>query len=260
MVIVGEIRETIEAEKIDFKFKFITGFQTGKLKLEKPDFLVGLPDDTIIYIVPGGSEEIDDTFYNIQEIGTGLGLSMVHGIVKGHNGAISISSTPFKSTRFTVLIPRMEQAGDEDSPAEELVCRGGQGMILFVEDDEEQRETVPRTIEKLGYQVAVAAGAEDAINLVESDPDNFDLVITDYDMPKTSGLDLAKHLGRRFPGLPVILVSGRNVEFSRKESANIKLFIVKPYNQNDLARGIQNALYAPERGITRIPHGPDTDH
>lgn len=195
-------------------------------------------------IHPEIQDKIFDPFFSTKNknIGTGLGLSMVHGIVQGHNGAIAIASTPYEATRFTVMIPRMDLGGDEVSLADERVCKG-QGAILFVEDDEEQRETVPRTIEKLGYTVSVAQSAGEALDILTQNPDGFDLVITDYDMPKTSGLDLAKHLAKAIPGLPVILISGRNVEFSRKESANIKKFIVKPYNQNDLSKGIRSVLF-----------------
>ena len=171
---------------------------------------------------------------------------MVHGIVQGHNGAISLTSKAFDLTRFTVLLPRMDQVDDEERPAENNVCLG-QGTILFVEDDPEQRESVPRIIEKLGYLVTAADSASQALALIRQNPSGFDLVITDYDMPKISGLELARQLARILPGLPVIMVSGRNVEFSRQESSNIKQFIVKPYDKGILSRGINEVLCPPAR-------------
>ncbi|MBU1172364.1 MAG: response regulator [Proteobacteria bacterium] len=199
-------------------------------------------------IPPEIQDKIFDPFFTTKSknIGTGLGLSMVHGIIKGHNGAISLTSIPFKNTQFTILIPRMEQDGQDDTPNDDGVSIGV-GVILFVEDDQEQRESVPRTIEKLGYTVTVAQSAGEAMEIMSHHPEGFDLVITDYDMPKTSGLDLAKHLAKTRPDLPVILVSGRHVEFSLQESPNIKKFIVKPYNQNDLSKGIKEALCPPEQ-------------
>ncbi len=199
-------------------------------------------------IEPDILDNIFDPFFSTKSknIGTGLGLSMVHGIVQGHNGGIFITSIPYEKTQFTVLIPRMEQGEEEeDFAADEGVCKG-QGKILFVEDDEEQRQSVPRTIERLGYTVTVAENAGRAIQLIiDADP-VFDLVITDYDMPKTTGLELARRLSSMRPDLPVILVSGRNVEFSRQESVNIKKFIVKPYNKTILSKGIQEVLCAAE--------------
>jgi PAS domain S-box-containing protein len=167
-------------------------------------------------IAPEILDKIFDPFFTTKSknIGTGLGLSMVHGIVKGHNGAITITSTPFEDTRFTVLIPRMDRSDLGATPDDDRPC-SGDGTILFVEDDPEQRESVPRTLEKLGYRVFTAEDASDALEILNRTPDMFDLVITDYDMPKTSGLDLAKTLKSIAPHLPVILISGRNVEFSR---------------------------------------------
>ena len=193
-------------------------------------------------------DKVFDPFFSTKgkNIGTGLGLSMVHGIVQGHNGAISLTSKAYDLTRFTVLLPRMDQVDDEERPSENNVCLG-QGTILFVEDDSEQRQSVPRIIEKLGYLVTAADSASQALALIRQNPSGFDLVITDYDMPKITGLELARQLARILPGLPVIMVSGRNVEFSRQESSNIKQFIVKPYDKGILSRGINDVLCPPTR-------------
>ena len=193
-------------------------------------------------------DKVFDPFFSTKgkNFGSGLGLSMVHGIVKGHNGAISLTSKAYDLTCFTVLLPRLEQVADDERPAENNVCLG-RGTILFVEDDSEQRQSVPRIIEKLGYLVTAADSAGQALELIRQNPSGFDLVITDYDMPKISGLELARQLARILPGLPVIMVSGRNVEFSRQESSNIKAFIVKPYDKGILSRGINEVLCPPER-------------
>ncbi|WDP88377.1 MAG: response regulator [Desulfobacter sp.] len=188
-------------------------------------------------------DKIFDPFFSTKgkNIGTGLGLSMVHGIVQGHNGGISITSRPFDRTRFTILIPKMDDEGEEELPTEEN-STSGQGRILFVEDDPEQRESVPRIIEKLGYRVFPAESAVVALDILDRSSQDYDLVITDYDMPKISGLDLAKELKKRMPDLPVIMVSGRNVEFSRQESGNIKEFIVKPYDKTTLSKAIGDVI------------------
>ncbi len=193
-------------------------------------------------------DKVFDPFFSTKgkNFGSGLGLSMVHGIVKGHNGAISLTSKAYDLTCFTVLLPRLDQVAEDERPAENNVCLG-QGTILFVEDDPEQRQSVPRIIEKLGYLVTAADSASQALELIRQNPSGFDLVITDYDMPKISGLELARQLARILPNLPVIMVSGRNVEFSRQESSNIKTFIVKPYDKGILSRGINEVLCAPEK-------------
>ncbi|WP_462270420.1 hybrid sensor histidine kinase/response regulator [Desulfobacter sp.] len=199
-------------------------------------------------------DKVFDPFFSTKgkNFGSGLGLSMVHGIVKGHNGAILLTSKPYDLTRFTVLLPRLDQVADDERPAENNVCLG-QGTILFVEDDPEQRQSVPRIIEKLGYLVTVADSANQALELIRQNPSGFDLIITDYDMPKISGLELARQLARILPRLPVIMVSGRNVEFSRQESSNIKAFIVKPYDKGILSRGINEVLCPPGKIPLRQP-------
>jgi PAS domain S-box-containing protein len=188
-------------------------------------------------------DKIFDPFFSTKNknIGTGLGLSMVHGIVQGHNGAISVSSLPFHQTCFTILIPQIDE-GDEDEASGTGNSQRGEGVILFVEDDADQRESVPRTLENLGYRVITACDADAALLELDRKSQHFDLVITDYDMPRTSGLDLAKEIKEIQPELPVIMVSGRNVEFCVKESDNILKFVVKPYNKAILSEAIKGVM------------------
>lgn len=188
-------------------------------------------------------DKIFDPFFSTKSknIGTGLGLSMVHGIVQGHKGAITVTSLPFEQTRFTILIPQIDQ-GDGDEIPEEQNFQTGEGEILFVEDDLDQRENVPRILEKLGYRVFPVSDAQKALARLSKEPGRFDLVITDYDMPRTSGLDLAKEIGKNLPGLPVIMVSGRNVDFCIQESGNIKKFIIKPYNRTILSKAVKEVI------------------
>ncbi|MCP4117474.1 MAG: response regulator [Desulfobacteraceae bacterium] len=195
-------------------------------------------------IDPDILDKIFDPFFSTKSknIGTGLGLSMVHGIVQGHNGAISVTSLPFEQTRFTILIPRIDKE-DDDETLGEGNSRRGEGAVLFVEDNADQRESVPRTLEKLGYRVTPVSDAREAMERLTLEPEAFDLVITDYDMPRTSGLDLAKQIKEILPDLPVIMVSGRNVDFCIQESDNIRKFVVKPYNKTILSEAINEVMH-----------------
>ena len=195
-------------------------------------------------IDPDIMDKIFDPFFTTKNknIGTGLGLSVVHGIVQGHNGAIKVTSLPFEETQFTILIPRIEE-GDEDETIKDFSFQRGEGAILFVEDNADQRESVPRTLERLGYRVTPVSDAEEALARLARDPGQFDLVITDYDMPKTNGLDLARKIKKILPQLPLIMVSGRNVDFCIQESDNIKKFIAKPYDKITLSEAVIEAIH-----------------
>ncbi|MBI9091514.1 MAG: response regulator [Desulfobacterium sp.] len=195
-------------------------------------------------IDPDIIDKIFDPFFSTKSknIGTGLGLSMVHGIVQGHNGAITVMSLPFEQTQFTILIPQID-GGDDAEITEYIDSQRGEGAILFVEDDADQRESVPRTLEKLGYRVTPVNDAREAMERLSMAPGRFDLVITDYDMPRTSGLDLAKQIKKILPDLPVIMVSGRNVDFCIQESDNIRKFVVKPYNKTILSEAINQVMH-----------------
>jgi len=194
-------------------------------------------------IDPGIIDRIFDPFFSTKSknIGTGLGLSMVHGIVQGHSGAVGVMSIPFEETRFTVLIPQIDEK-DEDETLGHGVFERGEGVILFVEDDADQRNSVPRSLEKLGYRVTSAEDADGAVAILSKDPGKFDLVITDYDMPGKSGLDLAKEIKKILPELPLIMVSGRNVDYLVQESNNIRKFVVKPYNKTILSEAVKGVM------------------
>ncbi len=194
-------------------------------------------------IDPDIMDKIFDPFFSTKSknMGTGLGLSMVHGIVQGHNGTITVSSLPFERTQFTILIPQIDEV-DEDEALGDNNSQRGEGRILFVEDDAGQRETVPRTLEKLGYRVTTVSDADEALVRLFDGSETYDLVITDYDMPRTSGLDLAKQIKKSLPQLPVIMVSGRNVDFCVQESDNIRKFVIKPYNKSIISEAVKGVL------------------
>lgn len=198
-------------------------------------------------IDPDIIDKIFDPFFSTKSknIGTGLGLSMVHGIVQGHNGVITVTSLPYEHTQFTILIPQIDRV-DDDEVTGDTGSHRGEGAILFVEDDADQRESVPRTLEKLGYRVTPVNDAQEAMERLSLEPGTFDLVITDYDMPRTSGLDLAKQIKKILPDLPLIMVSGRNVDFCVQESDNIRKFVVKPYNKTILSEAINQVMHGQE--------------
>ena len=197
-------------------------------------------------ITPEVQDKIFDPFFTTKgkTEGTGLGLSVVLGIIKGHSGGVSVSSMPFVRTAFTIYLPQLEQPALESSDLGHDNIMQGEGRILFVEDDPDQLETIPRVLRNLGYEVDPVGEAAVAANMITERPDFWDLVITDFDMPEIDGLELANHISNSAPELPVIMVSGRNIAAKgAKEIPAVKNLVSKPYNSSEIAKAITSVLH-----------------
>lgn len=194
-------------------------------------------------------DKIFDPFFTTKgkTEGTGLGLAVVHGIIKGHRGAVRVSSQPYRRTAFEILLPMQGQGTCAVEAADiEFDHAVGYGRILFVEDDDDQLHTIPRVLESLGYTVRPFKNPLKALEAFTEHPDMFDLVLTDFDMPEANGLELARKIGDIAPHIPVILVSGREVAAEGAACAgNIRTMIHKPYNRNILADALRRALSRP---------------
>jgi PAS domain S-box-containing protein len=196
---------------------------------------------------PGIEESIQDKIYDPffttkgKGEGTGLGLAVVHGIVRNHGGEIRLSSAP-GLTRFDILLPSIGELCMLPGECDGEVVMGNE-RIVFVEDDEDQLQLIPRVLSQLGYVVHSFQSGVDAIAAVCVDGLVVDLVLTDYDMPVMNGYDVARALGACRPELPVIMVSGRKraAEFSQ-QAENVRLFLRKPYNKEMVARAIREVL------------------
>ncbi len=184
-------------------------------------------------IQPEIIDNIFDPFFSTKDIteGTGLGLSVVHGIVKGHRGGLRVESVPKEGTTFEIFLPQSQERNIEEEKA--LETHNYKGMsILFVEDDEDQLNTVPRVLQGLGHHVTAVNDPNDGIDMVEKNGKRFDLVISDYDMPVMRGTKLAGILNH----LPFILVSGRDDSVTAsKRYNNIVKVLRKPYDKKDLS-------------------------
>ncbi|CCO24939.1 PAS/PAC sensor hybrid histidine kinase [Maridesulfovibrio hydrothermalis AM13 = DSM 14728] len=197
-------------------------------------------------------DKIFDPFFTTKgkAEGTGLGLAVVHGLIKGHGGGISVNSTPYVKTSFDIYLPVKGQLRDVVRKSYGSLPLG-QENILFVEDDEDQLETTPRILESLGYQVTALGNPEQALRVILEDPKRFDLMITDYDMPKTNGLELAKEVQAVAPDIPVLVVSGRRnvlsyVAESKDDIKNVRKVLMKPYNKTIIADAIREVFSSTE--------------
>ncbi|MGD2088584.1 MAG: response regulator [Candidatus Aminicenantes bacterium] len=175
--------------------------------------------------------------------GTGMGLSVVHGIIKSHGGEIRVFSEPFKGTTFHVYLPVAEYAKEPIIKKEQPVS-GGSERILFVDDDHSLAEMGKLMLEKLGYNVTVRTSSIEALEVFRKTPNKFDLVITDQTMPNKTGTQLTRELLRIRPDIPVILSTGFSETVNKEnfKALGIRAFVMKPIVKNDIAKIIRKVL------------------
>ncbi len=162
------------------------------------------------YGIPAGAiERIFDPYFTTKEPGegTGLGLSVVHGIATAYRGIVSVSSREKEGTTFSVFLPTVELAGDRE-PESPAAMPGGTERLLLVEDEAMVRGAVAALLGRLGYRVTSCGNGVEALSIFEASPEDFDLVLTDLTMPKMRGDELALRLYQIRPGIPIILCTG----------------------------------------------------
>ncbi len=190
---------------------------------------------------------IFEPFFTTKEPGkgTGMGLSVVHGIVSSYRGRISVYSEPGKGTTFRVFLPvAQEPQAVQAGPVTPAVLPRGRERILVVDDEEDIRWTLSEMLQSLGYSTQAAEGGPDALERFRQDPNGFDLVITDMTMPKLTGLDLARSIHVLRPSAPVVLCSGFSdrLEPQSLEAAGIHEFVQKPFAIAELALAVRREL------------------
>ena len=177
--------------------------------------------------------------------GTGMGLSVVHGIVKGHGGDISVHSEPGKGTRVDVFLPMIEN--NTEVPLETVSLEsipGGNEHILLVDDEENIVHMIQHMLERLGYHVTGRTSSVEALEAFRSLPKKFDIIITDQTMPNMTGEELAKELLQIRPDIPIILCTGFSeiIPEEKAKAIGIKDYIMKPVLKSQLAKAVRYAL------------------
>jgi CheY-like chemotaxis protein len=201
--------------------------------------------DTGHGIDPSTLARVFDPYFTTKEkgVGTGLGLAVVHGIVKACRGTIHVASEVGVGTVFDVYLPRVDEpaSGETLRPAS---LPTGSERILFVDDEEALVITTRRMLERLGYDVTASVSSRDALERFQSDPAAFDLVITDQTMPHMTGDQLAASLLELRPDIPVILCTGFSETMTEERALGlgIRSYLMKPLVMGTLASAVREAL------------------
>jgi PAS domain S-box-containing protein len=214
-------------------------------KLSDTPYLQLTVSDTGTGIQPAIIERIFDPFFTTKDQGqgTGMGLAVVHGIVKSHDGAITVNSRPGMGSAFTVYLPRYEEKVLAETEAPYLMPRGS-GRILFVDDEETLADLGKQMLIDLGYEVVSMTNSREALAVFRAQPGWFDLVFTDYTMPEMTGADLARKIMSLRPDIPVVLCTGYSETINEEKAREIGVsaFVMKPFTHRDIAEVVSKAL------------------
>jgi len=208
-------------------------------------YLELIVSDTGEGMAPETLERIYDPFFTTKERdqGTGMGLSVVHGIIKDYGGIIHARSQKGKGTTFKVNLPIIENQDEAQVETQEMLPRG-QERVLIIDDEPDIVEIGKRLLGNLGYKVASRVSSLEALELFKSQPDQFDLVITDLTMPQMTGDKLAKELIAIRDDIPIILCSGYSTQITEEaaEKIGIQGILMKPIIVKEMAKLVRNVL------------------
>ena len=228
--------------------KDVRADQIEESDVDPGSFIVLSISDTGHGMGPETIKRIFEPYFTTKEMGkgTGLGLAVIHGIIKEYNGFIKVASEPGQGTTFHVHIPALEEDGSmEDESADQgIPVPSGTERVLVVDDEVAIVNMNKVVLERLGYQVTGTTDSLDALEKIRTNPDQFDLIITDQTMPNMTGSELAQEVFRIKHNMPIILCTGYSSVLSEKDalSMGIKKYVRKPVDRTTLAKAVREVL------------------
>lgn len=230
--------ETLQIDPLDIKAADMQISSGQYMLLSVKDNGCGMNRNTL--------DRIFDPYFTTKplEKGTGMGLSVVHGIVKNHGGHIDIYSEPGKGTSVHIYLPKISAHDQqiETITDNEIYC--GTENVLLIDDEPPVAFMQQRILESLGYTVTVKTNPYDAIDVLAKDPDMYDLVITDMTMPRMNGAQLSQAMLKIKPDLPIILCTGYSelIDETKAKAIGVKEFAMKPIVRQSISTIIKNIL------------------
>jgi PAS domain S-box-containing protein len=224
---------------------------TGRGALPAGEYVALVVSDSGVGMTPDVRERIFEPFFTTKSFaqGSGLGLSLVYGIVTGSGGTIEVDTAPGRGTVFTIRLPFVEGSEAPEPQREPGEPPGGTETILVVEDDEMVRGITVRTLRALGYKILLAEDGVDALEVASRHRGTIDLVLTDVVMPRLGGPELVEKLRATRPDVRALFVSGYSEAAleDRGLLARLGTFLDKPYASAALAQKLREALDGPPR-------------
>ncbi|MCP4114746.1 MAG: response regulator [Desulfobacteraceae bacterium] len=232
---------SVSLREVDLDQAFTAKFEG----LEPGAYTMLTVQDTGCGMTPETEIRAFDPFFTTKEkgSGTGMGLAVVHGIVQDHGGVITVYSEPGTGTTFNVYLPVLN-APLPPSSNDKTTAQHGSETVLFIDDERPVCIIGKRILESLGYDVLTTCSSRNALTMFKTEPEKYDLVITDLTMPKLTGKQLAKEITAIRPGIPVILCTGFNGGLTDQDAreSGITAVVHKPLLTNELAETVRTSL------------------
>ncbi len=240
------MEETGGVMKVSLREVEIEEFETSISGMKQGTYACLTVMDTGIGINNDLIKNIFDPFFTTKKRGkgTGMGLSVVHGIVASMDGSIQVHSKPGKGTEFHIYLPVAKDIYQALENEAQTSIIGGTERILIVDDEDEIISMEKQMLNRLGYQVTARTSSVEALECFRASPERFDLVISDIDMPSIPGDRLSAEIVKIKPNIPVLLCTGfsEDTPVTKSASIGIRGFLMKPIVMRDLAQKIREAL------------------
>jgi len=216
------------------------------LNLKSGRYMKLMVSDTGCGIPPDIKDKIFNPFFTTKEVGkgTGMGLSVLHGIVKSHKGDVKVYSEAGKGTSFHIYFPIIDKKGVKEAMMDMEDLPRGRERVLMVDDEKDITAVVRQNLEELGYVLVTENSALLALERFSQAPDQYDLVISDMTMPKMTGISLAEKLRAVRSDIPIIICSGLEDQSitDNVDQGRINAFLIKPFSKRTIAKLVRKVL------------------